>query len=269
MTFAHLARLERVMRPFVVGALLFGCGAGPADDDGIDESALRRKSSTASAQKPTYADLEKLEGAALKRALAAFVGGHRSLGYDRARDALLNDAAFTEADGTLECVYTGRRVAPDGTRSPGRTFNTEHTWPQSLGAMHEPARSDLHHLFPVDERANSARNNHLYGTPRCRTTDRACSFAAGGSALGEDVHDELVFEVRRARRGDVARAHFYFAIRYNEAIGAEEEAVLRAWHHEDPVDARERARDAAIAALQGNENPFVAHPELVSAVGDF
>lgn len=64
MTFAHLARLERVMRPFVVGALLFGCGAGPADDDGIDESALRRKSSTASAQKPTYADLEKLEGAA-------------------------------------------------------------------------------------------------------------------------------------------------------------------------------------------------------------
>ena len=41
-------------------------------------------------------------------------------------------------------------------------MNTEHTWPQSKGAT-GAAKSDLHHLFPTDSKANSIRGNHPFG----------------------------------------------------------------------------------------------------------
>ena len=34
------------------------------------------------------------------------------------------------------------------------------------------------------------------------------------------------------------------------------------WHNDDPVDATEIARDNLRAGIQGNNNPFVTHPEL-------
>lgn len=41
---------------------------------------------------------------------------------------------------------------------------------------------------------------------------------------------------------------------------------LLAWHDADPVDASERRRDAAVAARQGNHNPYVVDPALVRRV---
>lgn len=266
------ARLAGVV---VAGLVACAC-AGAADDEtaGVDTSELRkRKPAPASTperapREVDYRELHGLRDAPLKRALYRFVADHESLGYDRARDVLLNDRSFVGDDGKLECVYTGRRVSPDGSRHPS-DFNTEHSWPQSSGALYEPARSDLHHLFAVDGRANSVRNNHPFGTPGCVSRETECKFAEGGSALGEDERGELVFEVRRAKRGDVARAHFYFAIRYGKSIAAAEEAALREWHETDPVTEAERDRTAAIARLQGTRNPFVDRPDLVAAIDDF
>ncbi len=100
------------------------------------------------------------------------------------------------------------------------------------------------------------------------------------------------------RRGDVARAVLYADVRYeggqhgvtfdaepdliltdNEALiaasntGSNEsiaymgmrQAIL-AWHHQDPVDAREIARNDVIYSFQGNRNPFIDHPEWVDCI---
>ena len=42
--------------------------------------------------------------------------------------------------------------------------------------------------------------------------------------------------------------------------------VLMTWHEQDPVSTWELHRNAAIAERQGNRNPFIDHPEWVSAM---
>ena len=41
---------------------------------------------------------------------------------------------------------------------------------------------------------------------------------------------------------------------------------LKRWHDMDPPDADEKARDAAISALQGAGNPFVRDPGLANSI---
>jgi endonuclease I len=38
---------------------------------------------------------------------------------------------------------------------------------------------------------------------------------------------------------------------------------------QDPPDARERARNAAIEVAQGSRNPFVDYPHLVDRISNF
>lgn len=42
--------------------------------------------------------------------------------------------------------------------------------------------------------------------------------------------------------------------------------MLLAWHAQDPVSAREIARNNAIYARQNNRNPFIDHPEYVNQI---
>jgi endonuclease I len=210
------------------------------------------------------------QGDGLREKLHAEVADHVALSYFDARNAMFN--TIDVHDDLIESVYTGLRVAPDGSNTPGG-FNTEHVWPQSQGAEEEPPRSDLHHIFPVDAESNSARASHPFGEIECNDAGQVasvCAWQADGSAL-EVAEDKITgtFEVRAARRGDVARAKFYFAIRYELPIDDDQETVLRAWHAEDPPDDVERERDEAIAELQHNHNPFVVDPDLVDELVDF
>jgi endonuclease I len=200
------------------------------------------------------------------------VADHVALSYFDARHAMFN--MIDVRDGMIESIYTGKLVAPDGSNTPGG-FNTEHVWPQSQGAEEEPPRSDLHHIFPVDAESNSARASFPFGEAECNDADQsgpatACAWQAAGSAL-ELASDKITgtFEVRPERRGDVARAKFYFAIRYELPIDDDQEATLRAWHADDPPDDVERDRDDAIAEIQHNHNPFVVDPDLVDELADF
>jgi endonuclease I len=215
-----------------------------------------------------YASVESLQDGELRTALHELVANHVSLGYDAARDAMFGiTGQFDLTDGMLECIYTGRKVAPDGTHIPSN-FNTEHTWPQSFGASTEPARSDLHHLFPVDESANNARANFPFADTDC--AGATCGFDNGGSRLGPIAGGSAtVFEVRPERRGDVARGMFYFAVRYEKPIDPDEEAALREWNDADPPDVLESARNDAIEGYQKNRNPFVDRPDFVARILDF
>lgn len=256
-----------------------GCvGNATAEDDYTEESEADldatepEKTSTANKTIPSYADIEALEGTAFKDALFDKIKFHRSLGYNRARKTMFaRDAdGFQTEDGKIECVYTGRAVNPTGSTGVSG-FNTEHSWPQSKGASREPAKSDLHHLFPSDSRANSSRGNWPFGEPECAKpgSTARCSFEEGGSFMGKDGSGKNTFEVRPEKRGDIARAHFYMAVRYDLHIPSGEEAVLRAWHDEDPVDALEQKRNAAIESVQNNRNPFVDRPDFVAKIADY
>jgi endonuclease I len=62
---------------------------------------------------------------------------------------------------------------------------------------------------------------------------------------------------------------FWISAAYGLPIRDGEEQVLREWASEDPVDAHEQQRNARIAGVQGDLNPFVVAPQLVSQVADF
>jgi hypothetical protein len=197
--------------------------------------------------------------------------GYVSLGYSRARDQLYQVGGVDENGGQIECIYTGELRPATATGTAPSGFNTEHSWPQSLGASAEPMKSDLHHLYPSLETANSARANFYFGMTSCGDPGQAaCDWQQAGSQLGVLTGGTvMVFEVRASRRGDLARSWFYFATRYNLAIPAFTEAILKDWSAADPPDALERRRNDRIEALQHTRNVFVDRPDLVSRISDF
>ncbi|HNV68967.1 MAG TPA: endonuclease [Candidatus Ozemobacteraceae bacterium] len=201
-----------------------------------------------------YTPCVGLTNEALKEKLQSITEYQVGLDYREARRQM-----FTRLDnvgGSVECVYTGRKGRYSALPND-RDMNCEHTWPQSHGAV-GIAKSDLHHLFPTDSEANSKRGSLPFGPVN------SAEWAEGGSKCDGDV-----FEVRPEQRGNTARAKFYFAVRYGKRIESEEEATLREWHKQDPVDDFERRRNDLIENLQHNRNPFVDHPEFVDQISDF
>jgi hypothetical protein len=128
--------------------------------------------------------------------------------------------------------------------------------------------SDVNHLFPVDEPANSARSNYPFGPVVSGIT-----WQNGGSKLGRNAANTIVFEPRDSHKGDVARVMFYFLLRYPSNYGtfmdATQEAALRLWYRSDPVSTKETLRCSAIAVYQGKRNPLVDHPEFIDRITYF
>ncbi len=205
--------------------------------------------------KEVYEQCADLSGDELRWTLHELISDHVPLGYTTARRTIF--LQVDNHDGVVEGVYTGRREEVSGGIPSSDDMNIEHTWPQSHGAV-GIAKSDLHHLFPTDSKANSIRGNLPFGMVRDP------DWQQGGSKRGNGV-----FEVRMKHRGNVARAIFYFSVRYRLSVDDDEEAVLRRWAEEDPVDDAERARNDVIYEIQHNRNPFIDHPEFVKRIEDF
>jgi deoxyribonuclease-1 len=143
--------------------------------------------------------------------------------------------------------------------------NCEHTWPQSKFSKQFPTelqKTDLHHLFPVDMKANSTRNNNPFGEVNGRPTHDQCL----DSQIGESLDDSHVrsFEPPKEHKGNVARAIYYFSTRYKIDIDEREAKYLKLWNEEDPVDEAELERNDKIMQLQGNRNPFIDYPALIN-----
>lgn len=212
-----------------------------------------------------------LSNTSLENALHDYTrSGHAGKSYNTARNHMYgvgSGIGFDIHGGVIECIYTGRTAEPDGTRFPDSLINTEHSWPQSDGAGSSPAQGDLHHLFPSYSVANSRRSSFQFGETECVGTE--CTWAESGSELGPDASGQTVFQVRPEYRGDIARAHFYFSVRYERSIPNDEETVLKAWNTQDPPSERERERNDAIEGIQNNRNPFVDYPSMANRIDDF
>ena len=187
-------------------------------------------------------------------------------------------------------------------------YNREHSWPKSYGFPNDDsanyAYTDAHHLFISDSGYNSSRSNKPYANCTSTCTEKPTDFNNGRGGISsqsnwtEGSFDSGSWETWSGRRGDVARALMYMAVRYEGGthgvtghtepdliltddralIGQSNQganiptaymglkSVLIQWHKEDPVDDLERRRNDVVYSYQGNRNPFIDHPEFVDCI---
>jgi endonuclease I len=220
-----------------------------------------------------YAAANTQTGTTLRNTLHGLLANHAILSYTEARQEMFGN--LDDRGGDVTCVYTGRVVHAGGAIPDSTVMNTEHSWAQSwftTADASQGAKSDLHHLFPTDSHANSVRGNYPFGHPASSITEVYDPTHPGvltGSRLGTDAGGRRVFEPRNEHKGNLARALFYFAVRYAEPIEPWQEDVLRCWNALDPPDAAEVARTNGVELLEGTRNPFVDHPEYVERIADF
>lgn len=200
---------------------------------------------------------------------------HMSVGYENARKIMFGELdTLRDARGTYVLdVYCGKKFYFESVTDVSRMHdrvNIEHTWPQSKfngNFPKEVQKSDMHHLYLTDSRANSMRGNSPFGFVKSydnRMGGEGCDHSLYGFSTNGDVYTPPA-----PHRGNVARAIFYFALRYNMGIMNTEEQILRQWHKEDPIDMNEVRRHEQIARYQKVRNPFVDHPEIVDRISDF
>ena len=195
-----------------------------------------------------------------KMILGKMVRNSKSISYKSAKEKMFKK--LDVENGKVFSVYSDHSER-SGRVPNHRVMNAEHTWPKSKGAKEGPAKSDLHHLYPCNSVVNSVRSSY----PFCEASTIIADH--GRSVLGKDKDGSTCFQPPKEHRGNIARAMFYFASRYQMRIDPNQEAWFKKWHKEDPVDSSEIERNSAISKIQRNTNPFVDHPEFVELISDF
>lgn len=202
---------------------------------------------------------------------------HHAVGYNSAKRYIFGQL-FLQKDGDnnyfIQDVYCNKiiksGVGPGAIPSNDK-MNVEHTWPQSKfnGSQNsETQKSDLHHLFPTDSKANSIRSSNRFSDVSSnRHLNNNCSASKSGPSTIKG--GDRFFEPPTEHKGNVARAIFYFSTRYQLKINSYEQEVLKRWNDIDPVDQAEIERNNQIELLQGNRNPFVDFPNLVLDIDRF
>eukprot|EP01134_Creolimax_fragrantissima_P006301 CFRG6301T1 len=194
--------------------------------------------------------------------------------YNTARDFIYS--SLDNEDNVITAIYTNYQVWVDQSSSSVRAdayasgINAEHIWPQSKGAS-GVAKGDVHHLFASKVDVNQARGNNPFGEISDTSTSRWYWWDYQQSGVPSAWIDEYseytssMFEPREDRKGDVARAMFYFYTMYNGqsdfdwSFWNEQKSTMCNWHVLDPPSQLEYTRNAKIAAsLQGNENPYIS-----------
>ena len=234
-----------------------------------------------------YSSLEGLSGAALKQALQDIIANPsvvRVHNYDDVWDILKTSDQNPENSNQVWLIYTETpRSKIDlqlGNSNVGK-WNREHIYCQSRGGFSTGTDyltpfsdgitiwtattgandigagvCDAHHIRAVDGQENSSRNNRNYGVD----------------------YNGPIATPTTTWKGDVARACFYMAVRYDglnvvngnppeNSIGQIGDlATLLTWNQTDPRDDFEMNRNNYIYTWQVNRNPFIDYPNLADYV---
>lgn len=238
-----------------------------------------------------YASLEGLSGAALKQAVQNIIANPsvvRLHSYADIWEILKTSDQNPMNSGQIWEIYLEQpmsKIDQQQSSSIVGKWNREHIFCQSRGgfvvANNDSADgigvwnstsaastvdgvSDAHHIRAVNGQENSSRNNKNYGTVNSATV------YAGATGI------------QGSWRGDVARACFYMAVRFNglnvvngdpsEYNGANPSgnigdlATLLSWNLSDPRDDFEMNRNNYIQTWQYNRNPFIDYPLLANYI---
>ena len=155
-----------------------------------------------------------------------------------------------------EHIYCQSRLGIPSTFIPNGIPDGINVWRLTTGSGDiEASHDDTHHIRAVGGQENSTRNNRNYGVDYNGPTGTLGSW-----------------------RGDVARAIFFMAIRYNTVTVVNGDpassptgqigdlATLLSWNTLDPADDFEMNRNNVIYNWQMNRNPFIDYPSLVNYV---
>ena len=239
-----------------------------------------------------YDSLEGLSGNALKQAVQDIIASPsvRLHSYADIWDIIRIADQNPQNSNQVWCMYIEApmsKIDQQNTSSIVGKWNREHIFCQSRGGF-EVANgdtadgigvwnstsaasvvdgvSDAHHIRAENGQENTSRNNKNYGTVNSATV-----YAGPSGTQG-------------SWRGDVARALFYMAVRFdglNVVNGDPSEylpstsiasgnigdlATLLVWNHSDPRDDFEMNRNNYIYTWQMNRNPFIDYPLLVDYI---
>ena len=178
--------------------------------------------------------------------------------YREARDIFWNDLYVSGG----ETLYCGEKFS-SGYHSH---INIEHVFPMSWVAWtlncgeraqcrnnsdeFNRIEADLHNLYPAKVHINESRSSHPFGYVKGeKRRFGQCNF--------EIDFQKRVVEPREEVRGDIARAMFYMADRYQLEIRKKQYQTLKEWDKQDPVTETEKQRNRRIKSIQGNGNPYV------------
>jgi endonuclease I len=249
-----------------------------------------------------YDNITSQSGYSLKTELHNLINNHTGQGYSALWTFYENHSldVYFENDGSILDIYSENPTSNDSKSftkvsdqcgnysGEGDCYNREHSFPKSwFGGKVEPMNSDVHHIYATDGFVNSKRSAFPFGEVATAsfTSTNNSKLGSAKTPLG---YNGTVFEPIDEFKGDLARAYFYMAVRYENVIGGWQNnsvygdaildgssdqvfelwqlEMLKRWHTNDPVSQKEIDRNEAAFGHQGNRNPFVDHPEYVENI---
>ncbi|MDG4475390.1 endonuclease [Thiovibrio frasassiensis] len=177
--------------------------------------------------------------------------------YHYVRDTFFWPIIYNHA---YEDLYCGRPFPA------GKRITVEHVYPADWIAeanecknrkncdveAYRVASSDLHNLWPAEQRYNSSRSSLPFGvipenTPRFNNDE--CDFER---TTGENA----IVEPRDEVKGDIARSMLYMIWKYKLPDHGQTDLMLQ-WNMIDPPTDAEKARYKKNLEIQGNSNPYI------------
>ena len=252
-----------------------------------------------------YATVDESSPAALKASLHNIIKDHTKIPYTSSStdtwDVLELAGEDVDNPNNVIALYKNATYAKVG--GGNTNYNREHSWPKSYGFPNDGSTNypytDLHHLFIANSSYNSSRSNKPYDICTGGCTEKPTDVNNGRGGAGQSNFTKTgIWDVWQERQGDVARALFYMAVRYeggtNGNSGAAEPnleltddlalinasktganepvaymgllSVLITWNNSDPVDIYEHMHNEAVYNAQGNRNPFIDNPAWAKCV---
>lgn len=231
--------------------------------------------------------LKGKKGAELKAALHPLLAPKKVLEYGSGTQHTWWGFWYTDRDPkTNECYnrYSSTKFYfKDHNGKAIEGMNIEHSFPKSWwGGKENNAYKDLYNIYPSDSKANSSKSNFPMGVvTNVRTEDKGYDKVGTGTIDGKS--GVQCWEPGDIYKGDFARSYMYMAIAYsnltfsrtgNETMDNNDYPGMKSWatklyiqwSNADKVDNLERARNNAVANIEGNRNLLIDFPHLAEYV---
>jgi endonuclease I len=246
---------------------------------GINASAIDRQALAKYA-----ASLNGKKGAELKTALQPLLKPKKVLGYGSGNGNTWSGFYKTDRNPkNNECYnrYSSEKFFFTSTTKAISGMNIEHSFPKSWwgGGTKYDAYKDLYHLYPSPSTGNSQKSNYPMDEVTNATIEEEGYDKIG---TGKNVNSRA-WEPGDRFKGDFARTYMYMAVAYGDLTFSEDgqktmnneaypglkpwaSALYCKWSSADRVDSLERARNNAVALIEGNRNLFIDYPYLAEYV---
>lgn len=258
--------------------------------------------------KSYYQGITNLSGDTLLTSLSDIIDDHTSISYSAAYDWMaITDRDWIQSplsenelanydfsnlstdNPVMHLMYRNNNYLPSASRyyasgsENEKSFDREHVWAQTRGGFDTSngMGTDMHHLFASDK----INNQNGHGNSDFGNVDEVSSqigntdYNNTGKTGTQNGSSVTVYEPHDDVKGDIARALFYMAVRYDDTLSLTTEIqnsttyvignldVLLEWNKSDPVDVFEIHRNNLIYNnIQHNRNPFIDFPDWADAI---